>query len=207
MKAPTQESAKSSWTAVVAISALVVIPGLWLLARWLDAPSHTPADRMRWVALAGLAATGIVVVRVLAQGIHENRAIRLVVAEDLRGRPPMTNEAFGRRFYEPSIAPVATQLRRLLAEDLESDLAGMIPTDDFEKWLYLFPGPDSAADTFFGELAVEFQLRRDCPWPERFGSFDALVKFVTENALADKTLDARHNLSSNPAATGNVNCS
>jgi hypothetical protein len=58
----------------------------------------------------------------------------------------------------------------------------MIPSDDCERWLYLFPGPDSAADSFFEEMAIEFQLIRDCPWPERFGSFDALVRFLAEHA-------------------------
>ena len=59
----------------------------------------------------------------------------------------------------------------------------MIPTDDFEDWLRLSSGPDSAADSFFEELATEYQLRRDCPWPERFGSFDALVRFVADHAV------------------------
>jgi hypothetical protein len=62
----------------------------------------------------------------------------------------------------------------------------MIPSDDFEKWLYLFPGPDSAADTFFEDLAIEFQLGRDCPWPEHFESFDALVKFVWQYSRVGK---------------------
>jgi hypothetical protein len=73
-----------------------------------------------------------------------------------------------------------------LADNLGCELSGMIPTDDFETWLYLFPGPDSAADSFFEGLAIEYQLTRDCPWPERFGSFDALVKFVAEHAPASK---------------------
>ena len=68
----------------------------------------------------------------------------------------------------------------------ECDLAGMTPADNFEQWLNLFPGPDSAADAFFEAVAIEFQLRRDCPWPERFGSFDALVSFVTQHAPAAK---------------------
>jgi hypothetical protein len=63
----------------------------------------------------------------------------------------------------------------------------MIPPDDFEKWLCLSSGPDSAADSFFEELAIEFQLTRDCPWPERFGTFDALVRFLVEHAHLRKT--------------------
>ena len=66
----------------------------------------------------------------------------------------------------------------------ECDLAGMTPADHFEEWLNLFPGPDSAADSFFAAVAIEFQLPRNCPWPESFGSFDSLVRFVAEYAYA-----------------------
>jgi hypothetical protein len=124
---------------------------------------------------------------VILHEIHESRRIHQVVAEALQGRTPLTDEEFGSRFYDPAIAPVASRLRRLLAEHLACDLAGMIPTDDFENWLALSSGPDSAADGFFEELAIEFQLHRDCPWPKRFDSFEALVKFVSENTHVSKT--------------------
>lgn len=124
---------------------------------------------------------------VILHGIYESRKIRRMVAEALRNRPPLTDEEFGSQFYDPAIAPVASRLRRLLAENLECDLAGLIPTDDFESWLALSSGPDSAADSLFEELAIEFQLRRDCPWRERFDSFGTLVRFVCGNTPAAKT--------------------
>ena len=124
---------------------------------------------------------------VLLHSIHEEHVINRTVAESLRGRPPLTDEEFGRCHYANDVAPLAAKLRRLLADNLGCDLSGMIPSDDFEKCLYLFPGPDSAADSFFEELAIEFQLTRDCPWPERFGSFDALVNFVAQHAPEPKT--------------------
>lgn len=99
------------------------------------------------------------------------------------GRPPLSDEEFGNRFYDPSLAPVASRLCRLLAENLECDLAGLIPTDDFERWLARSSDPDSAADTFFEEVAIEFRLTR---WPDGFGSFDALVRFVAEPAPASR---------------------
>jgi hypothetical protein len=55
----------------------------------------------------------------------------------------------------------------------------LIPTDDFEPWFELSSGPDSAAGNFFEEVAIEFGLTR---WPDRLGSFDALVRFVAEQA-------------------------
>lgn len=130
----------------------------------------------------GLAAFGVVVAAVILHDIHETRRIRRAVAEALRSREPLTDEEFGRHFYEPSVAPVASRLRRLLGEHLDCDLTGLIPADDFMRWLDLSSGPDSAADGFFEELATEFQLTRDCPWPDRFVSFDALVRFVAEQA-------------------------
>jgi hypothetical protein len=124
---------------------------------------------------------------ILLHSIHEEQVINRTVVESLRGRPPRTDEEFGRRHYANDLAPLAAKLRRLLADNLGCDVSGMIPSDDFEKWLYLFPGPDSAADCFFGELAIEYQLTRNCPWPERFGSFDALVKFVAQHTHEPKT--------------------
>ncbi len=70
----------------------------------------------------------------------------------------------------------------MLAKNLECNLAGMNPEDQFEEWLNLSPTPDSAADAFFEAVAMEFQLKGGCPWPEHFGSFDSLVRFVPKHA-------------------------
>jgi len=183
-KARTRESMRLSWTTVIIIAAIVVFVGLCLLGLFLHFLSYPPADTMRWLAFCGIGAAVLVVLAVILQGIHETRVTRRVVAQALAGRSPMTDEEFGSRFYEPAIAPVAAQLRRLLADNLECDLAGMTPADHFEEWLNLFPGPDSAADSFFAAVAIEFQLPRNCPWPESFGSFDSLVRFVAEYAYA-----------------------
>ncbi len=179
-KPSSRESGGLTWGALVGLLAAVVIGvAVWRLIR-------TPG-LSGWPALWGFGGLGIVVAVVIVHGIYESRKIRRVVVEALRGRPPLTDKELGSRFYDPAIAPVASRLRRLLAENLECDLAGMIPTDDFESWLALSSGPDSAADSFFEELAIEFQLRRDCPWPNRFDSFEALVEFVTENTHVSKT--------------------
>ena len=179
-KPQAQESGGLTWGALVALLAVVVIGvAVWRLIR-------TPG-LSGWPAFWGFGALGIVVAVVILHDIYESRRIRRVVAEALRGRPPLADEEFGSRFHDPAVAPVASRLRRLLAEHLACDLAGMIPTDDFENWLALSSGPDSAADGFFEELAIEVQLRRDCPWPKRFGSFETLVGFVRDNAEAAKT--------------------
>ncbi len=177
---PSRESKGLTWGALGALLAVVVIGvAVWRLIR-------TP-DLLSWPAVWGFGVLGIVVAVVILHDIYESRRIRRVVMEALRGRPPLTDEEFGTRFYDPAIAPVASRVRRLLAEHLECDLAGMIPTDDFEDWLRLSSGPDSAADSFFEELATEFQLHRDCPWPNRFDSFATLVEFVNENTRVSKT--------------------
>jgi hypothetical protein len=142
---------------------------------------------LSWTALCvGGLIVGVFLV-IARHCIHEERALKRTVADALHGRESLTDEEFGRRYYANDLAPLVARLRRLLADHLGSDLSGMIPSDDFEKWLYLFPGPDSAADSFFEELAIECQLTRNCPWPERFGSFDALVSFVAEHAHAPRT--------------------
>ena len=176
---PSRGSLGLLWTVLGALLAVGIIGvAVWRIIR-------TP-NLWGWPAVWGFGGLGIVVAVVILHGVYETRGIRRVVAEALRGRPPLTDEEFGSCYYAPANAPVAARLRRLLADNLECDLDGMIPTDDFEDWLRLSSGPDSAADSFFEELAIEFQLRRDCPWPERFGSFDALVSFVTQNAPAAK---------------------
>jgi len=176
-KPQSKESKSLTWGTLVALLAVAVSGAVaWLLIR-------TP-DLGRWPALWCFGALGIVVGALILHDIYETRRIRRAVGDALRGRPPLTDEEFGSRFYEPEVAQVASRLRCLLAENLECDLAGMIPADDFENWLALSSGPDSAADTCFEELAIEFQLTRDCPWPDRFGSLDALVRFVDATAPA-----------------------
>ncbi|MCW5555915.1 MAG: hypothetical protein KIS67_27625 [Verrucomicrobiae bacterium] len=164
-----------SWGALLAPLSAVAIIGLavWLVAR-------TPGV-WGWPALWGFGGLGTVAALVILHGILESRRIRRVVGEALRGRPPLTDEEFGDRFFDPAIAPLATRLRQLLVEHLECDLAGLLPTDDFESWLALSSGPDSAADCFFEELAIEFKLPVSAPWPERFGSFKSLVQWVSSH--------------------------
>jgi hypothetical protein len=156
--------------AAVAIAAvLVVATAAWFCpARWLV-----------W-ALGGLFV--VMMLAVLLHSIHEEHVISRAVVHALQGRDRLTDEEFGGHYYASDLAPLAARLRRMLADNLGCDLSGMIPPDDFEQWLYLSSGPDSAADSFFEELAIEFQLTRDCPWPERFGTFDALVRFLAEHA-------------------------
>jgi hypothetical protein len=125
-KPQSRVSGGLTWGALVALLAVVVIGAVaWRLLR-------TPG-LWGWPAFWGFGALGIVVGVVILHDIYESRRIRRVVAEALRGRSPLTEEEFGSRFYDPAIAPVASRLRRLLAEHLECDLAGMIPTDDFES--------------------------------------------------------------------------
>jgi RNA polymerase sigma factor (TIGR02999 family) len=132
--AQTQAPMRLGCTTLIIIAAIVVFAGLCLLGLFLHL-SHPPADTMRWLTYCGIGAAVIVVLVVILQDVHETRATRRVVAEALEGRARMTGEEFGSRFYEPAIAPVATQLRRLLAENLDCDLAGMTPADNFEEWL------------------------------------------------------------------------
>ena len=133
------------------------------------------------LCIGGLIVAVFVVITL--HSIHEEHVISRTVAKTLHGRNPLTDEEFGKRYYANELAPQAAQVRRMLADNLGCDLSGMVPSDDFEKWLCLSSGPDSAADSFFEELVIEFQLTRACPWPERFGSFDALVNFVKQNSF------------------------
>jgi len=161
--------------AAVAIAAILVIAA----AAWFCPP--------RWLVWAFGGLFVVMMLVIMLHSIHEEHVISRTVVDSLHGRDRLTDEEFGRHYYANDLTPLAAQLRRMLADNLGCDLSGMIPSDDFEKWLCLSSGPDSSADSFFEELAIEFQLTRDCPWPERFGSFDALVKFVAEHAHGPKT--------------------
>jgi hypothetical protein len=171
----TQGLRRYAVMAVVAIAAILVIAA----AAW-----SCPTRWLVW-AFGGLFVVMMLVI--LFHSIHEEHVISRAVVDALHGRDRLTDEEFGKHYYANDLAPLAVQLRRMLADNLGCDISGMIPTDDFEKWLYLSSGPDSAADSFFEELAIEFQLTRDCPWPECFGTFDALVRFLAEHAHLRKT--------------------
>jgi hypothetical protein len=182
-KQSTPASRRFVVMAAVTIAAIALTgAGVWLFAQHLSANSSMPAVQIRWTPLliGGLIVAVFVVI--LLHSIHEEHVTSRTVADALRGREPLTDEEFGLRYYPTDLAPLAAQLRRILADNLGCDLSAMIPPDDFEKWLDLFPGLDSAADSFFEEIAIEFQLTRDCPWPKRFGTFDALVRFLAQHA-------------------------
>jgi hypothetical protein len=187
MKTKTRE-ARSRSRSVLGVFAMIIVlcAGVWVFGRHFFANSSSRLIQFESapVCFGGLF-VGVMVV-ILLHSIHEENVTRRTVANALRGRNLSTDEEFGKRSYENDLAQLAAQLRRLLADNLGCDLSGMVPSDDFEKWLYLFPGPDSAADSFFEELAIKYQLTRDCPWPERFGSFDGLIRFVAEYAVATK---------------------
>lgn len=182
-KPRTQESKKLTRRTLVTIAAIAVIgAGVWLIRRYLSENPSAPAFPIGWHTLVYGGPFVVMILVILRHSMHKERVTRRTIADALRGRDPLTDEEFGRRYFANDLAPIASQLRHMLAENLGCNLPGMIPSDDFEKWLDLFPGLDSAADTFFEELAIEFQLTRDCPWPERFGSFEELVRFVGEHA-------------------------
>jgi hypothetical protein len=171
--------------ALVTIVAIAVIGvGVWFFGRHLN--SSTPSLQIRWTPLCVVALIVGAFLLIVRYCIHEERVIGRAVADALGGRDRLTDEEFGKRYYAKDLAPLAAQLRRMLADNLGCELSGMIPSDDFEKWLDLSSSPDSVADTFFEDLAIELQLTRDSPWPERFGTFDALVRFVAEHAHPPK---------------------
>ena len=167
-------------------SIAVIGCAIWFFLDRLSANPAAPAVPSHWAPLCIGGLIVAVFLLILLHSVHEERVIRRTVADALRGREGLTHEEFGTRYFSTELAAPAAQLRRILAENLGCDLSGMIPSDDFEKWLYLFPGPDSAADSFFEEMAVAFRLSRDSPWPERFASFDALVKFVSQDSTLNK---------------------
>ena len=178
--------------AVITVAVVTVIgAGAWFFGWHLSPNSSTSIIQIRWTSFC---VGGLIVglfLAILLHSLHEERVISRTVAATLQGRDSTTDEEFGRRYYANDLAPLAGRLRRILADNLGCDLAGMIPSDDFEKWLYLFPGPDSAADSFFEELAIEFHLTRECSWPEQFGSFDGLVKFVGQHSFGRRARPAQ----------------
>jgi hypothetical protein len=169
-----------------AVMAAVVIAAILVIAAvaWF-----CPTGWLVW-AYGGLFV--IMMLVILLHSVHEDHVISRTVVDALHGRDRLTDVEFGRRYYADDLAPLAAQVRRMLADNLGCALSGMTPSDDFEKWLCLSSGVDSAADSFFEELAIEFQLTRDAPWPQRFESFDALVKFVKEHSFGGRAEDSQY---------------
>ena len=82
--------------------------------------------------------------------IRESQALSWgAVGKALQSRSPLTNEEFGRRFYEPAISPLATRLRRM-------------PVEGFSE-----------------AMAITCVNPRRAAWPKRFGSIELLVRWVT----------------------------
>lgn len=100
---------------------------------------------------------------------------------------PVPKQLFSQVLGEQEQELKANELMRRFATSRKKLSADRYrPADDFEQWLQPSSGPDSTADGFLEELAIEFQLTRDCPWPERFEAFDTLARFVAEHGHATR---------------------
>jgi hypothetical protein len=95
--------------AVVIAVVLVIAAAAWFCpTRWLV-----------W-AFGGLFVVMMLVI--LLHSVHEEHVISRAVADALHGRDPLMDEEFGRRYYANDLAPLAAQVRRMLADNLGCDL-------------------------------------------------------------------------------------
>ena len=118
-KSRMQESRRWPVRALVIIVSMVLI-GVGVRLSWcyLFSNSSTSAFPIGWHTLIGGALFGVMLLAILLHSMHEERVTGRTVADALHGRNLLTDEEFARRFYESDLAPIASRLRRLLAEHL-----------------------------------------------------------------------------------------
>src|SRR5512135_3158948 len=100
----TQGLGRYAVMATVVIAAIVVIAA----TAWF-----CPTRGLVWVFWGFFV---IVLLVILLHSIHEEHVISRTVIDSLHRRDRLTDEEFGRHYYADDLAPLASQLRRMLAD-------------------------------------------------------------------------------------------
>jgi acyl carrier protein len=97
------------------------------------------------------------------------------------GRPPLSEQDYYERYFRDRNIPsdVVIKIRKILEEVLETDLARLQPTDDFNKNLSFFFEYDSmAAEELMARLEEEFNVNITFAEAEKAHTIEEIVKLV-----------------------------
>jgi acyl carrier protein len=134
-------------------------------------------------------AVAIGIVAVVGIGLFvwlQERSVRRLVMNRMHRRDARTAEEFGKQFFPPDIAPIATRLWEILARHIEVDLSRLSPDDRFIEDLEMVELDSLSTVNFALDIEREFGISIPDTDAERLKTFRDVVQYVS-GAVGDKT--------------------
>ncbi len=103
----------------------------------------------------------------------------------MAGRPSLTEQEFGLRYFSSDRAEIAAKLRKILTDLMDVDLSGMNPSDRFIEDLRMDDLDSMSTVEFVIEIEKEFGIKVPNSAAEKMLTFQSVVNYVAE-ALKDK---------------------
>ncbi len=121
-------------------------------------------------AVIGVAAIGLLV-------WLQERFVRSLVARRLRGEP-RTPEEFGRHYFTPDTADIATRVREILARHIQVDLSRLGPDDRFIEDLEMVELDSLSTVNFTVDIEQDFGIAIPDTDAERIKTLRDVVEYV-----------------------------
>jgi acyl carrier protein len=109
----------------------------------------------------------------------QERSLRRLVERRLNGREPRTPEEFGRHYFSPATASIATRLREILARHIDVDLSRLGPDDRFIEDLGMAELDSLSTVNFAVDVEREFGITIPDADAGRLKTFREVVKYVS----------------------------
>jgi len=109
----------------------------------------------------------------------QERSLRRLVERRLNDRKPRTPEEFGRHYFSPATASIASRLREILARHIDVDLSRLGPDDRFIEDLELVELDSLSTVNFEVDVEREFGITIPDVDAERLKTFREVVEYVS----------------------------
>jgi acyl carrier protein len=119
-------------------------------------------------------------------GYVESKQKEKRTEEHFGGRPVFDETEFGRNYFPPDRAKIATRLRRILVNHVGVDISRMAPTDRFIEDLLMDDFDSMATVDFAIAIEKEFDIQIPDSAAEKMKTFQSVVDYVAE-AVKNKT--------------------
>jgi acyl carrier protein len=137
-------------------------------------------------SLAWYWAVAVFIPAFLCFGYIESKQKEKRIEEHFAGRPAFDEREFGRHYFPPDRAEIATRLRRILANHVGIDISRMSPTDRFIEDLWMDDFDSMATVDFVIAIEKEFDIQIPDSAAEKLITFQSVVDYVAE-AVKNKT--------------------
>ena len=104
--------------------------------------------------------------------------------EHFRGRPVLNEEEFGRHYFPPDRAEIAAKLRKILANNIKTDMSRLSPADRFIEDLRMEDLDSMSTVEFVIEVEEQFGIKIPDSAAGKITTLQQAVDYVAEASKA-----------------------